>query len=57
MQSLFNVHKNWLFSFNLRLPNYHGDYGAGFRIQVSRVQNRRVAPKLIHPFILPRSIR
>ena len=31
--------------------------GAGFSIQGSRVQNHWVAPKLIQPFILPRSIK
>ena len=30
--SLFDVYKNWLFTFNIRLPNYHSGYGAGFLI-------------------------
>ena len=52
MQSLFNVCKNWTFTFNLCLPNYRSGYDAGFPVQESRVQSHWVAPRLIHLFIL-----
>ena len=57
MQSLFNVYKNWTFTFNIRPTNYRSDQGAGFPIQESWIQNRWVVPMQTYPFIHLRLIK
>ena len=53
MQKLFNVYKNWVFTFKIGLPNYSNGYGDGFPFQSSifKSDGRLQYQALFQPFI------